>query len=75
MSDPLNLIRRAQWEPAGLDVGQLISTLKRHRIDCELIEGDEAVDHCLLRVLPEYSPNSKCRSNMRTKASSLAWLR
>jgi hypothetical protein len=41
---------------AGLDIRRLISTLKRHRIDCELIEGDELIDHCLLRRLTADSP-------------------
>ena len=41
---------------AGLDIRRLISTLKRHRIDCEPIEGDEFIDHCLLRRFTEDSP-------------------
>lgn len=41
---------------AGLDIRRLISTLKRHRIDCELIEGDEFIDHCVLRLSTEDSP-------------------
>ena len=41
---------------AGLHIRRLISTLKRHRIECELIEGDELMDHCVLRLSSENSP-------------------
>jgi hypothetical protein len=43
---------------AGLDIRRLISTLKRHRIKCELIEGDALIDHCVLLLSSESSP--KC---------------
>jgi hypothetical protein len=33
---------------AGLNVDLLIKGLRRRKIDCELIEGDSAADHCIL---------------------------
>jgi hypothetical protein len=35
---------------AGLDVDRLARLLERGKIHCELVEGDHAYDHCLLRV-------------------------
>ncbi len=35
---------------AGLDVEKLTGLLQRIYVDCTLIEGDEAYDHCVLRL-------------------------
>src|SRR5688572_11957332 len=35
---------------AGLDVKRLAGLLERRKVDCDLIEGDSAYDHCVLRL-------------------------
>jgi hypothetical protein len=35
---------------AGLNVKRLAGLLKRVKVDCTLVEGDEARDHCVLRI-------------------------
>lgn len=42
---------------AGLDLKGLIGLLERLKVDCNLVEGDEAEDHCLLRLTSTSLPN------------------
>ena len=35
---------------AGLDVNRLVGLLQRIKVNCAVIEGDEAQDHCVLRL-------------------------
>jgi len=35
---------------AGLDFKRLSGLLQRIKVDCTLVEGDEAQDHCILRL-------------------------
>lgn len=35
---------------SGLDIDRLTKLLRRIRVDCILLEGDEHQDHCLLRL-------------------------
>ena len=35
---------------AGLDTRRLEGLLKRLRIDCEVLDGDQSFDHCVLRL-------------------------
>ena len=35
---------------AGLDVQRLAGLLERLKVDCSIVDGDEAEDHCVLRL-------------------------
>ena len=35
---------------AGLDVSKLAGLLERKKIECALVDGDMALDHCVLRL-------------------------
>ena len=35
---------------AGLNVSRLAGLLGRVKIDCEIVDGDAALDHCVLRL-------------------------
>ena len=35
---------------AGLDVTRLAGLLERKKIECTLMDGDSALDHCVLRL-------------------------
>lgn len=41
---------------AGLNVKRLAGLLERKKVDCDLIEGDSAYDHCVLRLTSHKLP-------------------
>jgi hypothetical protein len=35
---------------AGLDINRLVGLLERKKVECTLLDGDAAFDHCVLRL-------------------------
>ena len=41
---------------AGLDVRRLSGLLEQRKVTCTLVEGDHALDHCILRLSSDKRP-------------------